>query len=960
MSSVNGNSVHVIGIGASAGGLNALKSFCKYMPTDAGLAIVIVQHLDPDHNSMLTELLGSHTSMEVVEVKNKMELKPDKIFIIPPNHNLKIKDNHLLITTFTKHHGNRSAIDEFFYSLADEKEWKAIAIVLSGTGEDGSQGVKRVKEKGGIILVQDPETAEYKRMPESAIETGIVDFVSDIKLMPEKITNYVKRTFVFEQNEEDGEFSNETLFNEIIDILQAKTKNSFHYYRRNTLLRRIERRMGITNADDLKEYVGWLKENPKEAQALFKDLLIGVTGFFREPEVWEELKKEAIKPKLENMRDSSTLRIWVPGCATGQEAYSIAILAAEAIAEADKNIELQVFATDIDDKALEIARTGVYPGTISSEVSEGRLARYFNERGGQFSVNDKLRECIVFSHQNLISDPPFSRIDIISCRNLLIYLEPGIQNQVISLFHFSLLPAGVLLLGISESLGERRNLFTSLNKKLKIYKKDLTHKRELASFPIVQSSPSKLLKESEGKQKFSKKESRPQEITNEFLLEHYSPPSILINSSNEILYLNGAVEKYLRVAPGEPSTNLLTLLREGLTTRMHGSIIKARNEWGKVIIDHGRVKRDDGYFEVRIEISPLASKDPDYNALLIAFFEKEEDERTETSAEYATDEKIINELEYELQATKEDHRSIIEELQTSNEELKSANEEIMTMNEELQSSNEELKNSQEKLQSFNEELHSLNTQLKDYNIKLRRTNDELNRQQELNLLKDQMFAIISHDLRSPLHNMQSYLTILKTKYDSLEKQKVIHMIDMFSKSLSSSISILENLFHWAQHQITDGESKKKEITGREISNLINDEIKALSKDKNIMFDLNIFPDASVYADLGQFTIILRNLISNALKFTPDEGSIKIDVVSKGEKTIITIRDSGIGMDEVNLQNLFDPSKREKRKGTNNEKGFGLGLVFVKEFISRNGGKINVTSETGNGTTFTIELPASAR
>jgi len=670
----------IVGIGASAGGLDAFEKFFTVMPADSDMAFVLVQHLDPTHQSLTAQLLGRRTAMPVNEAVDRMPVEGNHVYIIPPNTSLTINGSVLRLSEPVLHRGLRMPIDHFLRSLAEARQEKAIGIILSGTGSDGTLGVTAIKGAGGITLAQSPEEAQHDGMPRSAIATGLVDYVGPIASMPDMLIRYLGHSFVKMASEPSGPAVEEPdLLSSILAVLHARTRYDFRAYRKWTLLRRIARRMGLTRVEGLGDYLGFLRQHPEEVTLLFKDLLIGVTGFFREPEAFaalEHIIAEIVKRKPLDM----PVRLWVPGCSTGEEPYSIAMLVSEQLQAAGKHCPIQLFATDIDEGALATARAGLYPENIVVDVPPERLQRFFIREGNAFRVSKHIRDAVVFAVQNLIADPPFSRLDLVSCRNLLIYLEPEFQKKIINLFHYALDGEGYLFLGSAETIGEHEDLFEPLVKKWRLYQRIGAARRHVVEFPIftgphtpgvvkpitpvIPGDPAPL-----------------RDYTRALLLETFAPTSVLVNRKYQILYYHGPVSRYLDQPAGEPTDDLLLRAREGLRTTLRAVLHKAVKSDGKVsaVVQY---YQDGVSRRVRVIVMPPSAPHAAERLLLVSFLE--EPEATERSAEAVAEtagsgDALVQQLERELQASHDDLQSSIEELESSNQELKAANEEIMSV-----------------------------------------------------------------------------------------------------------------------------------------------------------------------------------------------------------------------------------------------------------------------------------------
>ncbi len=701
----------IVGIGASAGGLEAFQQFFTHMPPDTGMAFVVIQHLDPTHKSILTELVQRYTSMKVLEVEDGVTVQPNTIYIIPPNHYLAILHGKLHLMEPTAPPGLRTPIDFFFRSLAEDRKEKGICIVLSGTGTEGALGLRAIKGEGGMGMVQEPASAKYDGMPRSAVATGLADYVTPVDKIPEQLIAYVRQVFGKEVLiPAQPPPKEKSLLEKVLIILRSHTGHDFSDYKPNTILRRIERRMAVNRIATMSGYLRHLQEYPTEAQTLFKELLIGVTNFFRDPDAFKVLQAKVIPKILENRKPDNPVRIWVAGCSTGEEAYSMAILVRECMDGLRKELTVQVFATDIDSGAIETARTGLYPKSIAVDVPAEILTRYFQQEQGSYRVKKNIRDMVVFALQNVIADPPFSKTDLISCRNLLIYLGPEVQKKLLSLFHYSLKNDGILFLGSSETIGEFTDLFSALERKWKIYsRKDAilrpgltraTNARGLAPYMMTAQDP--------GQTKMNRGVGY-RDVSEKVLLERYGPAGVLINEKGAILYVHGRTGKYLEMRSGEFSGNIVGMARQGLKLELAAALRDAVTKKEEVRHDKLRVKTNGEAQLVNLIVSPITEPSSMKGLFMVIFEDVPEEEKPRTKRKKSVIEQQeqdprIRELEQELRSSKEYLQTTIEELETANEELKSTNEE-------LQSTNEELETSKEELQSVNEELVTVNSEL---------------------------------------------------------------------------------------------------------------------------------------------------------------------------------------------------------------------------------------------------------
>ena len=769
----------IVGIGASAGGLAAFEAFFSGMPpdTDPGMAFVLVQHLAPDHKSMLTELIRRYTRMQVFEVEDGMTVQPNCAYIIPPNRDMAFLNGTLQLLEPTAPHGQRMPIDYFFRSLALDQHEHSICIVLSGTGSDGTLGLRAIKGEGGMVMAQNPASTEYDGMPCSALATGLVDYELPPAEMPAQLIAYVAHSFGKPPRLATLPPSKaENAMKKVFVLLRTQTGHDFSQYKPSTINRRIERRMAVQQIESIDEYVKFLQAKQTEINALFRDLLIGVTSFFRDPEVFKTLESMVIPKLFSNKPAGSVIRVWSPGCSTGEEAYSIAILLQERLEALKQSFRIQVFATDIDSQAIAVARNGLYPASIAADISAERLARFFvAEPGGNaYRINKGIRDMLIVSEQDVIKDPPFSKLDLISCRNLLIYMGGDLQKKLIPVFHYALNSPGFLFLGTSETIGEFNDLFSPLDTKSKLYRrKENHHSAPHTALSTLQTLGAAAHLRTNDQKPNSKKLSL-RELTEQALLQQVAPTGALVNSQGDILYFHGRTGLYLEPAPGEAGVNnILKMAREGLQYALTTALHKAVSGKLAVQCPNLRVRNNGHYTTVTLNIRPVMDESdamPDARLYLISLEEVvpifpkpgpatpaspaatdgksipgELPAATEASGFGGlTADEYITALKQELRAKEEFLQSANEELETSNEELKCSNEELQSVNEELQSTNEELETSKEELQSINEELATVNTELQTKVSELTRNNNDMS-----NLLAGTGIATIfvDHNLR---------------------------------------------------------------------------------------------------------------------------------------------------------------------------------------------------------------------
>jgi two-component system CheB/CheR fusion protein len=717
------NNFPIVGIGASAGGLDACRSFLDALPADCGMAFILVQHLDPTHESMMVDLLTGHTLMTVLQATDGMPIKRDHLYIIPPGTYLSVEHSALHLSEPHARHGARLPFDFLLNSLAADCGSRAICIILSGTGADGSVGLKAIRENGGLVIAQDPDEASYDGMPRNAILTGSVNQVLPVGKMPNALGKYRPqstaktplRGLVSQDNARDR-------LPEIINLLLTKTAHNFTLYKQGTLRRRIERRMGLAAIElrDMNRYLKLLHSDSRELDLLAKDLLINVTSFFRDPKVFDFLAEQIIPDLIRSRPPDQFLRIWVAGCSTGEETYSLVMLFREAITSAKRHVKLQVFASDVDPDAVAVAREGLYPKAIEAEVSAARLARFFTKEDQGYRILPELRAAVVFTVQDVLADPPFSRLDFVSCRNLLIYLGPEAQAKTISAFHFALNDGGVLLLGNSETVGNFDSQFEVISKPERLFRHVGRARPGDFSFSIgggVRPPPMAPLGQRPPRQ------AALAELCRRLVIENYAPAAVLINSKFECLYSLGPTDRYLRVAPGHPTQDLLAIARPNIRTKLRSAIQQAGQEKTPIVVACGMILIDGDAQPFNIAVQPVLFDGNDL--FLICFIDAPKHQKRSKSHTASEDISRVGELQQELDATRTELQAAIRSLEISSEEQKAINEDALSDNEEFQSTNEELRTSKEELQSLNEELTALNSQLQETLERQRTTSNDL-------------------------------------------------------------------------------------------------------------------------------------------------------------------------------------------------------------------------------------------
>jgi two-component system CheB/CheR fusion protein len=721
----------ILGIGASAGGLEALEHFLSHVPKNSGMAFVIVQHLDPTRKGIMPELLQRATGMKVMQVKDRTPVQPNCVYVIPPNKDMSILHGFLHLLEPASPRGLRLPIDLFLRSLAQDQKERSIGVILSGMGSDGTLGLRAIKEKGGLVLVQDPATAKFDGMPRSAIDSGLADIVAPVDDLPGRILAYLQRTPLVHTPEQALEVKTQSALEKAIILLRAHTGHDFSLYKKNTFYRRIERRMGIHQIGKIADYVRYLRENSQELDLLFKELLIGVTSFFRDAAAWKELREKVIPALIAQRPDGHVLRAWVPGCSTGEEAYSLAMLFKEAKEKLKprKKISLQVFATDLDKDAIDKARQGIYPENISADVSPEQMRRFFTKEERGCRVTTEIREMVIFAPQSLIVDPPFTKLDILSCRNLLIYLAPEMQKKLIPLFHYSLTPGGILFLGSAETIGAFTDLFAPLNSKLRIFRRtESTTRAEPIEFPPSFAPPL-----SAGTDAHPETKTPPslQALADRLVLERYSPPAVLVDDRGNILYVSGRTGRYLEPAAGKANWNIFVMARDGLRHELTNAFQKVLRQAGVVAIKGLSIGTEGREDFVNITVQRLEEPGPLRGLVMVVFSDVAAPLETRVSSHLRKVGKTpaqsaqLAELERKYQQVCLELQTTREEMQTSQEELRSANEEMQSTNEELQSTNEEITTSKEEMQSLNEELQTVNTELQAKVDELARSNNDM-------------------------------------------------------------------------------------------------------------------------------------------------------------------------------------------------------------------------------------------
>jgi two-component system, chemotaxis family, CheB/CheR fusion protein len=1054
----------VVGIGASAGGLDACRRFLDVFPAGNGMAFILVQHLDPTHESMMVDLLASHTSMTVRQATDGMLLEREHLYVIPPGTYLSIAKGALHLSQPQARHGARLPFDFLLHSLAEECGDRAICVILSGTGADGSLGLKAVKERCGFVIAQDPDEAGFDGMPRSAIMTGAVDIVLPAAQIADALVKYDRRIALTRTHNglqpPDGAAD---WFPHIIDLLRTKAAYDFTSYKRRTLQRRIERRMAMAavETDDTDRYVEILRSDTSELDLLAKDLLINVTGFFRDPKVFDLLAEKIVPELVRGHAPNHPIRIWVAGCSTGEETYSLTMLFREEITAAKRDIKLQVFASDVDPDAVASAREGLYPETIEADVSAERLARFFSKDDHGYRVLPELRATVVFTVQDVLADPPFSRLDLISCRNLLIYLRPEAQAKVVSLFHFALRERGFLLLGSSETVGSLDGRFEVISKQERLYQ-HVGHSRP-GEFGFLTSARGGVrISERSGKVQAPSRQAALAELCRQVVVEAYAPAAVLINRKHECLYFLGPTDRYLSVAPGHPTHNLLAMSDEGLRTKLRSAIQRSRQENTRVVVASGQINRNGNALSFSIAAQPVVSEGEEL--LLICFIDEPKQERKLGRAISPR----VAELEQELEATRIELQGAIHNLEISSEEQKAVNEEALSINEEYQSTNEELLTSKEELQSLNEELTALNSQLQETLERQRTTSNDLQnvlystdvatlfldinlnirfftpatkslfkvipsdvgrpladlhsladdgtlpadartvlrtlvplereiearsgacylrrilpyrtqengvegvvitfaditerkhvadaleaakRQAELaNVAKSRFLAAASHDLRQPLQTLALIHGLLEKTVESEKARSLVARADETLGAMSGMLNTLLDI-----NQIKAG-TVRAEMVNFPINDLLyrlRDEFTYHAQAQKLALRV-VACGLSIHSDPRLLEQMIRNLLSNALKYT-EHGKVLLGCRRREGMLSIEVWDTGVGIPNGELEAIFEEYHQLDNAARERSRGLGLGLSIVHRFGKLLDHRVHVRSHPGKGSVFAIEI-----
>ncbi len=1059
-----------VGIGASAGGLEPIQTLCEQLPTDANMIYIVAQHLSPKHESKLTELVQRGTRLKVKTITNGVEAQPNTVYITPPKYDVRVKGNKIYLSELDSASFAKPSVNTLFVSLAEEKREHAIGVVLSGTGSDGAHGIKVIRASGGITYAQDPGSAGYDGMPRAALDTDCVDFV----LNPPDIGSHLKDLSTKLPKNLQVKIEEEEVQDQFLDLMNIVRKQcgvSFKHYKKATLQRRIERRMLARKVDSFSDYVDLVRSDSEEVRMLYKDILISVTNFFRDPTTFSHLA-----PVLDTIKESKSngdpIRLWVVGCATGEEAYSLAIMLCEALGGLDKlsSEEHQIFASDVDTDALTVARRGLYSEASMADVPQQYIDKYFRKKGNTYEVIDEIKRIILFSGHNIIDDPPFLRIDLITCRNLLIYFDQELQKKVYRIFHYSLRDRGHLFLGKSESTSQVTDIFRAVNSQDKIFQK-----RSVSSF-----NPQRFHLSGKASVRLTElpvrttDSSQPPNLP-ESLIEQLGDACILINDNLDVEHTYGNSANYIKFPKGKPSFNLSEIVLEMFRHEIRPLVYKVTRTKKQAESQIRRLTIDGSKYQVKMKVLPVQIEAQDEKFLLVCF--ERSAEAIKESTEVILDESAarIKELEDELSMAREHIQTVVEELETSNEELQSMNEELQSSNEELQSSNEELETTNEELQSTNEELVTMNDQLNDKTTSLEQVTNELvniknslafplvyidsnmtvvranqaardffklnfeldnfrervrerfnefnvrdvvtrvtdsrdveieqlegkgeyyslhvtpytatnnkiegsilsfidntelvNHQHELdekreqaqraNLAKTEFLANVSHEIRTPLNAIVGVNEVFGLNVDDdAKRERLLKILDNATRKLKD---LLNDLLDFAK---LESGQLSLEYTEFSPKALVDDliELYTVNNDKegrriSATFSEDL-PDTFI-GDPLRIQQIVTNLLSNAIKFT-ETGSVKVSVSGHWDsgvyRLLLKVTDTGIGMSEENLQQIFEKFTQANSSIARRFGGSGLGLSIVKELVSLMAGTISVSSKENVGTTFAVTLP----
>lgn len=952
----------IVAIGASAGGIEAFTSLLHYLAPDLGMAYVLIMHLSPTHKSVLSEILQSKTKMPIHTSEDGMEIKENNVYVIPPNNYMSLEEGCLKLAPRSP---ENFAVDYFFTALASLYKNKAIGVILSGTATDGTLGLKAIKAEGGITFAQN-ETAKFPGMPTSAYDAGVVDFLLSPEEIAKELARLATMPYTAEKTEEDltketSDHSEE--FKKILNIVKNKSGIDFYnHYKQASIHRRVLRRMVLNKLDTLPEYYSILKGNSKEADALYDDFLINVTSFFRDPDFYETLTKEVFPAIIKQAKDVEPIRIWVAGCSTGEEAYSIGICLIEFLEKKELTIPIQIFASDLDGNAIEKARLGIYPVSALTGVPQNYFRKYFVKIEASYQIVKSVREICVFAQQNLLKDPPFSKMNLISCQNVLIYLETNPQKKILQAFHFALKPAGYLFLGKSETIGNSVDLFDAHDKKIRLYSRKSTLSPQLEF--TVQKTGNIQLKENE---KDQPTDADPDKVVAKLMLSRFVYPSVVVNKNFIITQFFGITSQYLEPVTGKASFNILKMIREDLVIDL-GSLLQQARKTEKIVFKEGiRIHTNKILKEISIEVVPKKSSG---DLLFLVVFKENgvvlqpaENGGAKSNGGSDKKDRTILKLEEELVQSRGLIRSTNEEYETTYEELQANNEEILSSNEELQSVNEELETSKEELQSAVEELTTTIEELRKRNNELDVSQKEL---KQVNEQLEQFAFISSHDLQEPLRKILTFSGLLSDAeaHDTHSDAKNKKYSEKINASAFKMSSLLKDLLSFS---ILINRSENFILVDlHETVKTVIEDFAELIEEKKAIIRLSSLP--SIQAEPIQMNQLFHNLISNALKFndglpviqvtsrevTPEDFSLYKELNQQVLYTSISVSDNGIGLEEKYADKVFSLFQRLNDK--KDAPGTGIGLAICKKIAKNHGGHIFVKSQKTKGATFTVFLP----
>ena len=1054
----------VVGIGASAGGLDACRKLLDALPVPSSMAFIFVQHLEPNHDSLLVDLLASHTGMTVAQATDGMLIAADHLYVIPPGRYLACRNGALQITEPLERHGARLPFDFLLQSLALEFGERAVCVVLSGTGSDGSAGAVAIKAKGGLVVAQEPGEAKYDGMPQNAIATGAVSHILAVAQMPAILKNHkAGATSSVRVTASAPKPAEQDWLHDIIELLRTKTAHDFTLYKKGTLHRRIERRMGLAGfkSAETARYLELLRGNATEIDNLANDLLINVTSFFRDPKAFDVLSETVISGLVSKQKPGLPLRIWIAGCSTGEEAYSLAMLFREHIVASRKDVQLQVFASDVDGAAVATAREGKYPDSIEADISPERLKRFFSKDDHGYRVTAELRSNVIFTVQDVISDPPFSRLDLVSCRNLLIYLDPDAQSKVISLFHFALRQGGFLLLGSSETAGHIEGRFEVVSKPMRIYRN--IGRGPVGDVRLNVGDPARAAVSTTQVQSPANP-AAVAELCRRLVLDSYAPAAVLINRKSDCIFLMGPTDHYLKVSPGHPTHDLLAMVPPGVRAKLKLAILHVESNRSRTTVAGCRMRRDGKDVTFSIDIQPVPGND----LLMVCFIDTPKSEPKKNQDDMAHDSGQVADLELELHAARQELQSAVRDLEISAEEQKAINEEASSVNEEYQSTNEELLTSKEELQSLNEELTALNSQLQETLERQRSTSDDLKNilystnvatlflDMDLNIrfftpATKSLFNVIAGDVGRPLTDLNSlsadkalvadaravmlnlkamereietgigiwfmrrilpYLThgdhvkgVVITFTDISERKRIKKAMEDARQDAELANTAKSRFLAMASHDLRQPLQTlallqgllARAVEGDKAQKLVarlDETLSAMTGMLNTLLDINQIESGYVQPELTTFSVrdvlarlrdeytyqaqsqgltlhvascnfmvhsdprlleqMIRNLLSNAMKYTP-KGKVLLGCRRRAGVVSIEIWDTGVGISEDQIEAVFNEFHQIGNTERARSRGLGLGLSIVERLAKLLGHHVTVRSKPGKGSVFAIEI-----